>query len=111
MNVNFNGFNENVATFIAANNITATGLPVKPSAEGAVAKCSSGDAFCGIVVGLRGGYASVQLSGYAEFPAAAKITVGFKKLAADASGKVAENANGREYLVVNSTNDTVGIIL
>ena len=54
MNVNFNGFNENAATFLAANTITAVGQPVKPSAEGAGAKCASGDAFCGIVTGLRG---------------------------------------------------------
>ena len=111
MNVNFNGFNENVATFLAANNVTSVGLPVKPSAEGAVAKCGAGDAFCGIVTGIRGGYATVQLTGYAEFPAAARISVGYQKLAANAAGQVAANANGREYLVVNATEDTVGIIL
>ena len=103
MNVNFNGFNENAATFLAANTITAVGQPVKPSAEGAVTKCASGDAFCGIVTGLRGGYA--------EFPASARISVGYQKLAVNAAGQVAANANGREYLVVNATEDTVGIIL
>ena len=111
MNVNFKGFNENVATFIAASNITAPGVPVKPSADGTVAKCGANDAFCGIVTGRRDGYATVQLAGYAEFPATAKITAGFKKLAATSGGAVAENANGREYLVVDSTTTTVGIIL
>ena len=111
MNVNFNGFNENAATFLAANTITAVGQPVKPSAEGAVTKCASGDAFCGIVTGLRGGYATVQLTGYAEFPASARISVGYQKLAVNAAGQVAANANGREYLVVDSTTTTVGIIL
>ena len=111
MNVNFNGFSENVATFIAASSITAAGVPVKPSADGTVAKCGSGDAFCGIVTDLRDGYATVQLAGYAEFPAAAKINAGFKTLAVNSNGVVAESQNGREYLVVNSTSDTVGIIL
>ena len=111
MNVNFNGFNENCATFIAASNITSVGVPVKPGADGAVAKCGAGEAFCGIVTDLRDGYATVQLSGYAEFAATAKINVGYKKLAATSGGEVAENNNGREYLVVNSTNDMIGIIL
>ena len=111
MNVNFNGFNENVATVLAANTITAVGQPVKPSSEGGVTKCASGDVFCGIVTGLRNGYAAVQLTGYAEFPALARISVGYQKLAVNAAGQVVSNANGREYLVVNATEDTVGIIL
>lgn len=111
MNVNFKGYNENVLTFIADSTVTGAGIPVKISADGTVAKCASGDAFCGVTVGVRNGYAAVQTAGYAEFPAAAKITAGYQKLAANGSNKVAANANGREYLVVDSTADTVGIIL
>ncbi|MBR1483344.1 MAG: hypothetical protein IJ598_10305 [Ruminococcus sp.] len=111
MNVNFSGFNENVLTFIADSGLTETGVPVKLSAEGTVAKCGNGDAFCGVCVGLRNGFAAVQLCGYAELPAAAKITVGYQKLAVNSGGKVAANTNGREYLVVDADAARVGIIL
>ena len=106
MNVNFKGFNENVLTFIAASALTETGVPVKMSADGTVTVSGNGDC-----VGLRNGYAAVQVAGYAEFPAAAKITVGYQTLAANSSGKVAANANGREYLVVDADATRVGIIL
>ncbi|MEE0844362.1 MAG: hypothetical protein U0L75_08530, partial [Ruminococcus sp.] len=81
MNVNFKGFNENVLTFIAAAALTETGVPVKMSADGTVTKSGNGDPFIGICVGLRNGYAAVQVAGYAELPAAAKITVGYQNLA------------------------------
>ena len=111
MNVNFKGFNENVLTFIAAAALTETGVPVKMSADGTVTVSGNGDPFIGVCVGLRNGYAAVQVAGYAEFPAAAKITVGYQTLAANSSGKVAANANGREYLVVDADAARVGIIL
>lgn len=67
MNVNFNGYGENVATFVADSSLTAAGVPVKITADGTVGKCSANDIFCGICVGLRDGYAAVQLSGYARW--------------------------------------------
>ena len=111
MNVNFNGFNENVATFIADSSITEAGVPVKISADGTVAKCAADDVFCGVCVGVRDGYAAVQLSGYVTLPAASKIAVGYKKLAAGANGTVAVNNSGRELLVVDSTATQAGLIL
>ena len=67
----------------------------------------------GTTVGLEVEFdnAAVQVAGYAEVPAAAKITVGYQTLAANSSGKVAANANGREYLVVDADATRVGIIL
>ena len=100
MNVNFNGYGENVITFIADSSITAK-----------VAKCSANDVFCGVCVGLRDGYAAVQTSGYVRMPATSKIAVGYKKLVADGSGNVAVNSGGRELLVVDSTATEVGFIL
>nr|DAU20912.1 MAG TPA: hypothetical protein [Caudoviricetes sp.] len=111
MNVNFNGYGENVATFIADSSVTKAGVPVKISADGTVSKCSANDAFCGICVGVRDGYASVQLSGYVTVATSAKLTLGYQTLAAAASDKVAANANGRSLLVVNSTATEAGIIL
>ena len=110
MNVNFNGFNENVTTFIAGTGVEPGAL-VKVSADGTVAKCSSGEAFCGVCVGARGDYAAVQLSGYAQLHAGSKIAVGYKKLASDGSNNAAVNTNGRELLVVDSDTDYVGVIL
>ena len=39
MNVNFNGYGENVATFVADSSLTAAGVPVKITADGTVGKC------------------------------------------------------------------------
>jgi hypothetical protein len=112
MNVNFNGYGENVLTFIADSSLTEPGVFVKMTADGTVGKCSSGDVFCGVCVGLRGGYAAVQLSGYVNMPAAsAKIAVGYKKLGVGDGGKAAVNTSGREVLVLDSTATEVGFIL
>ena len=77
MNVNFNGYGENVATFIADSALTEAGVPVKISADGTVAKCASGDLFCGICLGVRDGYATVQLSGYVRVNTSAKLASAF----------------------------------
>lgn len=111
MNVNFNGYGENAATFVADSTLTQTGVPVKISADGTVAPCSANEVFCGICTALRNGYATVQLSGYATVATAARLSLGYQKLAAAANGKVSVNANGRELLVVNSTASEAGVIL
>jgi hypothetical protein len=111
MNVNFNGYGENMATFIADSNLTETGVPVKISADGTVAKCGGNELFCGICVGLRDGYATVQLAGYAKVKSAGKLTLGYTKLAATSTGTVAMNTSGREYLVIDTTTTESGIIL
>ena len=85
MNVNFNGYDENVLTFEAGTNLKTAGVPVKMTDDGKVTACTSGEVFCGICLSLRGGYATVQLKGYVT--------------------------TGREYLVLNSTADSVGFIL
>lgn len=111
MNVNFNGIGETVATFVADDSLTQTGVPVKVSDSGTAAACDSGDAFCGVCVGLRDGYAAVQLRGFATLPASAEIDAGYRKLAVDSNGAVVVNAGGRELLVVQSTADEVGVLL
>lgn len=111
MNVNFNGYNENVATFVADSKLKTAGVPVKISADGTVTVCASGDKFCGICVAVRDGYAAVQLSGYVTVKTSAKLALGFTKLAAGASGVVAASDSGREHLVINSTASEAGIIL
>ena len=74
-------------------------------------KCGGNDNFCGVCVGLRNGYAAVQLAGYVRVATAAKIEAGYKKLAAGNNGDVVVNSSGRELLVVDSTATEAGIIL
>lgn len=111
MNVNFNGFGENAATFIADETLTEAGVPVKMKDNGTVAKCGASENFCGVCVSVRGSYAVVQLSGYVKVKSDKKITVGYKKLSATADGGVAVTTTGREYLVLDSTDTSVGFIL
>lgn len=112
MDVNFNGYNENVLTFIADSGITNPGVPVKISASGKVSKCSTNDVFCGVCVNVRDGYAAVQLSGYVQLPATGTITPGYTKVAINSAGRVAaDSEHGKEMLVVYSTSNEVGIIL
>lgn len=79
MNVNFNGFGENAATFIADETLTEAGVPVKMKDNGTVAKCGASENFCGVCVSVRGGYAVVQLSGYVKVKSDKKIAIGYKK--------------------------------
>lgn len=73
MNVNFNGYGENAATFIADKTLTEAGVPVKMKDNGTVAKCDASENFCGVCVGVRGGYAVVQLSGYVKIESDKKL--------------------------------------
>ena len=103
MNVNFNGYGENAATFIADETLTEAGVPVKMKDNGTVAKCDASENFCGVCVSVRGGYAVVKSD--------KKIAVGYKKLSATAGGGVSVTTTGREYLVLDSTDTSVGFIL
>ncbi len=110
MNVSFNGFGENVVTFETEGSVSA-GMPVMVSASGKV-KAASG-VFCGICLGVRNGYAAVQLSGYVKTAYDTAPAVGYTKLVGK-NGKISTDASdGREYLVVDidTVAKTAGIIL
>ena len=111
MNISFNGFGEQVATFISQN--TTKNVPVKVSANGTVAACSAGDDFCGIAIAARNGLNSVLMGGYVEVPFSGTApSLGYATLAADGSGGVKTvTTGGREHLVVFVGTSTVGIIL
>lgn len=111
MNVNFNGYGENVATFIADSSLTEPGVPVKIVADGTVGACSSGEKFCGICVAVRDGYAAVQLTGYVKVKTNVKLTLGYAKLTSGANGAVASNSAGIERLVIDSNETSAGILL
>lgn len=67
MEISLNGYGEQVATFAVSGEVKV-GMPVKISANGTVAPCVAKDKFCGVVLSLRGGYAAVQMAGYAKLP-------------------------------------------
>lgn len=102
MKISFEGIGQWAATFACAD--VGEGDLVKASANGTVAVCSDGDAFCGQVISLaRGGDAcSVQLGGFitADYSGAAPA-VGWANLAADGSGGVKVSAASPSYLVVD----------
>ena len=114
MSISFNGFGEKAATFKAAEGLTA-GVPVKVSANDTAAPCAAGDDFCGVALGVSGGYAAVQLSGFAVLPytGATAPSVGYNALAADGSGGVKVLEGGRSLLAVNvdTTAKTVGVMM
>lgn len=113
MEISLNGFGENVATFSAADGVLA-GMPVKLTANGTVGPCAAGDVFCGVACSVRGGFAGVQLRGYAALPYdGAAPAVGYQSLAAAAGGKVEVNAAGRTLLVtdVDEAAKTCGVLL
>ena len=112
MKVSFDGIGEVVATFEAAAGIAA-GDCVKMSANGKVAKCASGDRFCGIAADPSAdGLTAVRVHGFctAKYTGTAP-TVGYGRLVSDGAGAVKTDSGttGGEYLItkVDSATATV----
>nr|WP_319489387.1 hypothetical protein [uncultured Caproiciproducens sp.] len=113
MNISLNGCGENVATFEAGSGVTA-GTPVKMTGNGLVGTGAALDAFCGVAVSVRGGFAAVQLGGYVKVPYSGTTpVVGYQKLNCAGNGKVQVESTGRSMLItdVDTTAQTCGIIL
>lgn len=113
MNVSFNGFNQNVLTFVSENDIGAN-IPVKLIDNGKVAVCQNNDEIIGVCVSSRSGYTGVQMTGYVKMNYSGdEISVGYNTICADENGGVKVSDNGRKVLVtdVDSTNQTVGFIM
>lgn len=109
MNIKFSGFNENVLTFEYTGTLNKGDL-VKMSASAKVTKVSANDDFIGVCLSTRGGYAAVQVQGYAEYAKSGTVNVGYNKLVAGSNAvKAAET--GIDRLVVYVDDDTVGFIL
>ena len=111
MNLSFQGFHENAATFAGS---VPAGQAVRLSASGTVAACANDAVFCGVSGGGSDGYVSVQLTGYVCLPYTGTApAVGYGKLAADGNGGVKTGAAGRDYLILNvdTTRGMVGFLL
>ena len=98
MNVSFEEIGRLAVTF--GHEGCQAGQVCKVSGNGTVAPCAAGDKLCGIVEGVRGDYAAVQVAGFAEVPYSGSVALGYVNLCADGSGGVKAGA-GREYLVVS----------
>lgn len=109
MDINFNGYKENVITFECESTVAA-GKLVKMSASGKVSNAAANDDFIGVAVSVSGGYAAVQLDGYVEAPKSGTVNVGYNKLVAASSGVKAAEA-GIDRLVIYSDDTNVGFIL
>lgn len=110
----FEGIGQWAATFACDG--VKEGELVKISANGTVAACADGDAFCGMVVsvGRDGGACAVALGGMvtASYTGTAPA-LGWSDLQADGSGGVKTASGGRSYLVadVDEGGKTVTFVL
>ncbi len=108
-----NGFNTQELTLTASDDI-AVGMAVTIGAYSTALIPASGSLFCGICSDVRGGYASVIMTGYAKVKYSGSTpSLGYNKLAGDGSGKVKVDENGLHVLVtsVNLSTKTLEIIL
>ena len=114
MNVSFQGFDEQLATFEADSRVKP-GVPVKMSGNGQVALCGAADVPCGFAVGVRDGYASVQLRGYFRIAYTGSLNLGRQLIVADSGGKIkaSSNTTGISVLItdLDSSASTAGLIL
>ncbi|MBQ6152981.1 MAG: hypothetical protein IJJ15_04460 [Ruminococcus sp.] len=109
MDINFNGFNEKVLTFMADNTVTE-GCLVTMDESGAVTKASADGGFIGVCLNVRNGFAAVQVEGYAETDLTGEVSVGDAILVAASSGvKAAEE--GKSYRVIYVGTGVVGFLL
>lgn len=90
-----------------------SGQVCKITANGTVCPCADGDKFCGVLEGIRGGFAGVQLEGFAELKYSGTApALGYVNLCANGTGGV-KTGSGNAYLAVSvdTANKTVTIKL
>ena len=102
MNVDFKGYNENVATFIADSTVEA-GKFVVMDENFSVKAASADDEIFGYCVGVRDGYAAVQLEG--------EVDLGLSSIAAASATTVAASETASAHKVIYVTDDVIGFIL
>ena len=82
------------------------GKVCKVIANGQVAVCGEGEAFCGVMESVRKGFAGVQLHGFAKLPYTGSTpNLGYQALVANGNGGIKLGGN-REYLVVSVDENT-----
>lgn len=98
MNVSFEEIGRLSVTFAQEN--CESGKVCKMGGNDTVVACADGDEFCGIIEGVRGGYAAVMVEGFAEVSFSGGLNAGFVSLCADGNGGI-KAGSGREHLVVS----------
>ena len=110
MNVDFKGFNENVATFVADESVEA-GKLVTMSEDYTVKACENNNEIVGLCLSVRDGYAAVQIAGYIEVNSTSSIAKGYRTFVAYGNDSVTPGDSARAYLVVKCANGKIGFIL
>lgn len=110
MKVAFEEIGHISASFLADSG--ENGQVCKMEQNGKVAPCADGDAFIGVMEGIRKGYTAVQLHGFAEVAYTGTAPeLGYVSLAADGNGGVKVSAAGRVHLVVSVDENTMKAII
>ena len=110
MNVDFKGYNENVATFIADDTVEA-GKFVVMDENFSVKAASADDEIYGYCIGVRDGYAAVQLEGYVEAPVSGDVDLGLSSIAAASATTVAASETASAHKVIFVDDNVIGFIL
>lgn len=98
--VSFEEIGAVTATFLAKEDVVP-GQVVKITDDGQVGACSDNDAFCGLALSNRKGFAGVQVKGFLTLPISGSVSLGQVILAADGTGKVKTASTGVTALVVS----------
>ena len=110
MNISYEGIGAQVVTFPMGT--CKAGQVCKIGTTGSVDKCSVGDKFCGVMLAGEADMAAVQVEGFIRIGyAGSKPSCGYVNLAADGSGKVIVDSDGREYLVVAVNTADMSVII
>ena len=110
MKVSFEEIGHMSATFAAQNG--ENGQVCKVSGNGTVAPCADGDQFCGVMGGIRGGFAGVQLHGFATLTYSGTApSLGYVNLVANGAGGVKVGSAGKSRLVVSVDTQTNSVIV
>ena len=98
--VSFEEIGAVTATFLAKEDVVP-GQVVKITDDGQVGACSDNDAFCGLALSNRKGFAGVQVKGFLTLPISGSVSLGQVILAADGTGNVTRAEAGVTALVVS----------
>lgn len=99
--VSFEEIGAVTATFLAQEDVVP-GQVVKITANGQVGACGADEAFCGLALSSRKGFAGVQVKGFMTLSISGSVSLGQVVLAADGTGKVkTASSTGVTALVVS----------
>ncbi len=111
MNINFNGYGENVATFLASSAVKEGDFVIMGENNYQVVPATANAELFGKCLSVRDGYAAVMTSGYIETPYEGEITLGLCGIVTASADKAAYSANAEKHKVIYIDDDKVGFIL